>query len=129
MKINLTEEQVKEIFGNLFLINFKVNENYQTKEVESVTFNVAGDNPGLRDGSYPIKIETNQRPNIKPFGRIKMIGAVYAPRVQSGAIDGGNGQRASAWGKIVENFEAKDILPASPADQIANADGERVVKK
>ncbi len=129
MKIKLTENQVNEHLGNVYLINAKVNENFQTKQVESVVYHVAGDNPELKDGSYAIKIETNQRPNIKTLGRVKLVGVVYAPRAQSGAIEGQGNARATAWAKIVDTFEASEVLPFSDADKLADSNGERVTNK
>ncbi len=129
MKIKLTEQQVKETFGNLYLVNAKVNRNYQTDVVESVVYHVAGDNSELESGSYAIKIFTDKVPNIKPMGRVRLVDCIYSPRAQSGAIEGQGNARATAWAKIVDNFEAREVLPFSDADKLANEDGEKVTSK
>ena len=128
MEIKLNEQAVVETFGETILLGVDVRHPYneETRErdesvVERLTVRVAGKN---LDDSVEVTLEDKTLPNVKNWGKVKFVGLVYSPTARANTF--GNGENTRAFGQLNERFLAQRIEPLTPADRIADENGEKV---
>lgn len=122
MEIKLSEQQAKEILGEIRLVNTKERTDRDTGELLQTVYNIGS--PNLEGGTFAIRIEGDKPCNIKPFGLVKLVNPMYAPRAEGGTLP--NGQ---TWTRIAENFNADDVIPLDDSQKIADENGEAIESK
>lgn len=122
MEIKLSEQQAKEILGEIRLVNTKERIDRETGELLQTVYNIGS--PNLEGGTFAVRLEGNKPCNIKPFGLVKLVNPTYAPRAEGGTLP--NGQ---TWTRIAENFNAEDVVPLDDSQKIADENGEAIDPK
>lgn len=87
MTINLTKEQVKEIFGELrfmgadYCYRYDKESRKKTEEIEALKLHLGSIKLG---NSVDIRLEVTELPKIEPYSVVELENAVYSPYVQRG---------------------------------------------
>lgn len=131
MKIKMDDKMIEQTLGEVRFIGKKISQAYdkdgnKTDEIDSVTFDIGAPlyESGNKTGStIEVKVKTNEVPNIKPYGRIKLVNFEYDPyaTVQS--------MRDSYRGVIVDRFTADAILPLTDDDKLADEKSGEINEK
>ncbi|MBC2369721.1 hypothetical protein HBP99_13825 [Listeria booriae] len=125
MKIQLTEQQKAQVLGEVRFIGAKVNHPFEDGKrdesiIESVTFNLAAPMYGE---AITLRVDTNEAPNIKPYGLVNITDLVYDPYAGVSTFGG------QSRGKLMDRFTASSVLPASPSERLADENGEKTDPK
>ncbi|ARF67324.1 hypothetical protein B7C51_04980 [Paenibacillus larvae subsp. pulvifaciens] len=131
MKVPMDEKAIEKTLGEVRFIGRKISKKYGDngeviQEVGSVTFDIGAPlyESGNKEGStIEVKVETDEPPKIKPYGRVKLKGLVYDPyaTVQN--------MRDSSRGVIVDRFTADAILPLTDDDKIVDEETGEINEK
>ncbi|MDR5566984.1 hypothetical protein [Paenibacillus larvae] len=131
MKVAMDDKMIEQTLGEVRFIGKKISNVYDAKgektdEIDTITFDVGAPlyTSGSKEGStIEVKVKTKEPPNIKPYGRIKLVNFVYDPyaTVQS--------MRDSYRGVIVDRFTADAILPLTDDDKLANENTGEINEK
>lgn len=87
MIINLTKEQIKDVFGELWYMGADSYYKYdkesrkRTDEVEALKLHLGSAKLG---NSVDIRLEATELPKIEPYAVVELENAVYDPYVQRG---------------------------------------------
>lgn len=133
MKINMTNEVVKETLGDVLFIGAEIKRVYDgsleedQREIKSVTVSVGAEK---FDKSFDIRMNKNPKtglfniPNAKKFSKLSFEGLIYNPRGVGNKAEFDN--QTNVWGTLEEIFYADKIEAVNKAERIANENGERV---
>ena len=129
MEIKMNEAVVKETFGDAMLLGLVVRHPYDEitrtrveTEIESIQANIACSN---LDESIVVNLDTKVIPNIKKWGKVRFEGLVYSPTASANSFTGNDGN-ARSFGRINDRFLATNIVAMTPADKVADENGEKV---
>ncbi|EAE0901558.1 hypothetical protein [Enterococcus sp. DIV1420a] len=128
MKIMMNEACVKENLGEIMLLGSTVRHPYNetTREydesiIESVTVNLACVN---LDNSITVQLEEKEVPNVRNWGKVRVVGLVYSPSASANSFEDRNTGKSRSYGSINDRFTAVRIEPLTNADRKADENGE-----
>lgn len=87
MTINLTKEQIKDVFGELrymgadYCYRYDKESRKRTDEIEALKLHLGSIKLG---NSIDIRLEATEKPDIEPYSIVELEKPVYAPYVQRG---------------------------------------------
>jgi len=86
MKVKMNDSTIKECLGEVIYIGFKSSAKYEDREkiadIGSVQYDLGASlyvNNNQEGASIQVKVETDRKPNIKPFKPVKFTNLVYDP--------------------------------------------------
>ncbi|EPI01464.1 hypothetical protein D920_00500 [Enterococcus faecalis 13-SD-W-01] len=133
MKIIMNGTCVKENLGEVMLLGVTTRHPYNetTREynesvIESVTVNLACTN---LDNSITVQLEEKEMPNVKNWGKVRVVGLVYSPSATANSFEDRNTGKSRSYGSINDRFTAVRIEPLTPADRQADENGQVIVSQ
>lgn len=124
----MNEACVKENLGEIMLLGSTVRHPYNetTREydesiIESVTVNLACVN---LDNSITVQLEEKEVPNVRNWGKVRVVGLVYSPSASANSFEDRNTGKSRSYGSINDRFTAVRIEPLTNADRKADENGE-----
>lgn len=130
MKIIMNEVCAKENLGEVMLLGTTVRHPYNetTREydetvIDSISVNLAC--TGL-DNSITAQLEEKELPNVKTWGKVRLVGLVYSPSATANSFEDRNTGKNRSYGTINDRFTAVRIEPLTQADRKADENGQVV---
>lgn len=140
MEIKLGTEGIRENLGEVMMLGYDIRHPYDNdkgetneKVIDSITVHLACTN---LSNSISVKLSSVKStqgeeirpkiPNVKNWGKVKIAGLIYSPSATANSFqDRSTGQNRS-YGSINDRFTATSIEPLTPADRIADENGEHL---
>ncbi|WP_088815660.1 MULTISPECIES: hypothetical protein [Listeria] len=137
MRINLSNDTIKETFGEIKFLGMVIRRKYDTslpeeqREITSVTVNLGAEH---KNDTISVLLQQDETgkfklPNVKKWGNVTFDKLVYDPRAQGNSSRNRDSGESMTWGTLNDIFYTNQVLPASNADRIADENGEKIVKK
>ncbi|MEL5938189.1 hypothetical protein WN865_01175 [Tetragenococcus halophilus] len=127
MRIQLSEQAAVDTLGETILLGVNVRHPYneETRErdesvIERLRVRIAAKN---LDDSIEIDLADKELPNVKNWGKVKIVNLEYNPTAIANTF--GSGDNVRSFGQLRENFNAVRIEPATPGDRAADENGEK----
>lgn len=131
MKVKMNDSTIKECLGEVIYIGFKSSAKYEDGEkvadIGAVQYDLGAPlyaNNNQEGASIQVRVETDRKPNIKPFKPVKFTNLVYDP--YAGVSQMGDNAR----GILNDRFTCDAIEALHPQDRLYDEEtGEKIEDK